>query len=376
MKPPDEELKNTIYVTRPSMPSKDEYHQMIDELWESKWLTNDGKFHGELERRLADFLGVDNISLFCNGTIALMVALQMLRLNDGDVITTPFTFPATTHVLYWNRLRPVFCDISPETYNLDPQRVEELITPRTRAIMPVHVYGTPCDVEALQEIADFHGLVLLYDAAHTFGVNYKERALCSYGDASVLSFHATKLFSTGEGGAIVVNEKLQKSRIDYLKNFGIANSETVVGPGINGKMCEFQAAFGLLHLQQVNEEIEKRKLIFDCYKEHLGPIDGLKILDELPDTKRNYAYYPIIVDEEVFAKNRNQIYDELAEHNIFARKYFYPLCSHFPCYRALPSAQPERLPVAERISEQVLCLPIYGSLALEDVKRICQIITS
>ena len=351
-----------IYVTRPTMPPLEDYTELLSQIWESKWLTNKGPFHEELEARVAAYLGVEHLSLFCNGTVALMVALQMLRLNSGEVITTPFTFAATPHVLYWNGIRPVFCDIEPRSFNLDPNRIEELITPDTRAIMPVHVYGTPCDIDAIQKIADRHGLPVIYDAAHTFGARWQGAAICSYGDAAILSFHATKLFSTAEGGALVVKSKAQRERVDSLKNFGIAGEESVIGPGINGKMSEFQAAFGLLQLESISEEIANRRVIDSCYREHLTGVPGIALLPETTETQRNYAYFPLLVDEGAFGVSRDTVYESLRAHNVFARKYFYPLCSHYPCYAALPSARPQDLPVAERVSREVLCLPIYGTL--------------
>lgn len=365
---------NPVYVTQPTMPPLEEYTELLAEIWEKKWLTNDGAFHKELEAKIAAYLGVENLSLFCNGTIALMVALQMLRLNGGEVITTPFTFAATTHVLYWNRIQPVFCDIDPRTYNLDPNRIEGQITPNTRAIMPVHVYGTPCDVDAIQEIADRHGLPVIYDAAHTFGARFRGLPVCAYGDAAILSFHATKLYSTGEGGALIAKTQTQKERVNFLKNFGFADEEVIIGPGINGKMNEFQAAFGLLGLKRIGNEIERRREIDRRYREGLGGVAGITLLEETPDTERNYAYFPVLIDEDEFGMSRDALYNRLKEYNVFTRKYFSPLCSSYPCYASLPSAQPGNLPVAERIAGQVLCLPIYGTLDTESADLIAGII--
>ncbi len=367
-------LAEPVLVTRPSMPNAEDYFKIIHGVWERRWLTNDGVLHKELERRLAEYLNVEQISLFCNGTIALLVALHALRINSGEVITTPFTFPATAHVLYWNRIRPVFCDIDEKTLNLDPKRIGELISPDTKAIMGVHVFGTPCDVEAIQTIANTHGLQVIYDAAHAFGVSYKGRPILQYGDVSMLSFHATKLFTTGEGGALVCQTEAQRKRINYLKNFGIADEETVVGPGINGKMNEFQAAFGLLQLDMVDGEIARRKTVDEIYRKGLKDIPGITLLEVMPNIRPNHAYFPILVDKQRYGLSRDELYTVLKRFNVFTRKYFYPLCSHFSCYSALPSAAPAKLPVAERIASQVLCLPMYGSLTEEVVQTIAALI--
>lgn len=363
-----------VYVTRPSMPALDEYTEYLRGIWERRWLTNDGVLHRELERRLCAYLGVEHLSLFCNGTIALLVALNALRINSGEVITTPFTFPATAHVLYWNGLRPVFCDIDEATFNIDPNHIERLIGPDTKAILAVHVYGTPCAVDALQAIADRHGLHLIYDAAHAFGVQYQGRSIMQYGDLSMLSFHATKLFSTIEGGALVSRTAAQQNRINFLKNFGIAGEEEVIGPGINGKMDEFQAAFGLLHLRMVDDEIALRKNIVFVYRERLAKVPGLTLLRDIPLTQPNYAYVPILVDPDTYGLSRDDLFHVLRSCNIISRKYFYPLVSRAPCYAALPSAEPARLPVAERAARRVLCLPVYGTLPVEAVHRICEAI--
>ncbi|HPO13800.1 MAG TPA: DegT/DnrJ/EryC1/StrS family aminotransferase [Candidatus Hydrogenedentes bacterium] len=365
-------FENPIYVTRPTMPPLEEYQEMMTRLWETRWLTNNGAFHQELEARLCDYLDVEHLSLFCNATIALIVALQNFRITTGEVITTPFTFAATPHVLYWNGIQPVFCDIDPKTFNMDPARIEQLITPQTRAILPVHVYGTPCDIDAIQGIANRHGLTVIYDAAHTFGVRYHGKSLCSYGDASVLSFHATKLFSTGEGGALVTPSRACRERVDFLKNFGYADEETVIGPGINGKMNEFQAAFGLLQLKRIQAEIDHRREIDRIYRENLAGIPGITIPVEALHTQRNFAYFPILVDQTKYGISRDELHTRLRDKNVYARKYFHPLCSHYPCYAALPSANPQNLPVAERIAQQILCLPIYGTLDLSTVERISQ----
>jgi len=354
----DYRLQEPILVTRPSMPDLDRYHEKLKGIWERRWLTNNGLLHKELEARLADYLGV---------------ALQMLGISDGEVITTPFTFPATPHVLYWNRIRPVFCDIDERTLNLNPNCIEQLIGPDTKAILGVHVFGTPCDVEAIEAIADSHDLPVIYDAAHVFGVGYKGRSILTYGDASVLSFHATKLFTTAEGGALICGSEAQKKRVNFLKNFGIADEETVIGPGINGKMNEFQAAFGLLQLDGADEEIANRGKLSRSYREKLADIPGIICLEESPDVNPNYAYFPIIVDKEAYGLSRDELYTLLKKFNIFTRKYFHPLCSHYSCYSDLPSTSPGNLPVAERVSHQVLCLPLYGSLGEETVQTICSL---
>ncbi len=363
-----------VLVTRPTMPPLAEYQELLEQIWESRWLTNRGQFHRELERRLAEYLGVENLSLFCNGTIALLLALQNLRINSGEVITTPFTFPATPHVLYWNGIRPVFCDIDPATLNLDPDRVEQLISPDTKAILAVHVYGTPCDVERLQEIADRHGLYLIYDAAHAFGVSYQGRSLAQFGDVSMLSFHATKLFSTFEGGALILKTEAQKRRVDSLCNFGITGEETVIGPGINGKMSELQAAYGLLQLDMVDREIENRRILSRHYRDGLAEIPGLCVLQELPGVQRNWAYFPILVDARAFGLSRDNLHGVLKEFNIITRKYFFPLCSTYSCYSSFTSARPENLSVAHDVADRILCLPIYGSLSPGDVRAICNVL--
>lgn len=367
-------LAEPVYVTKPSMPDLDQYRRELERIWESGWLTNQGNFHQELERRLQQHLDIENLSLFCNGTIALLVALQSLRINGGEVITTPFTFAATPHVLHWNGVTPVFSDIDPESFNLDPSRIEQHISSNTRAILAVHVYGTPCDVTAIQAIADRHGLAVVYDAAHAFGVRYSGQSILRYGNASVLSFHATKLYTTIEGGAVVASSPQHKERVDFLKNFGIADEETVIGPGINGKLNEFQAAFGLLQLDTVDTEIARRGVLDRLYRTRLSGIPGVRLLPPQADTVPNYSYFPILIDESEFGLSRDALHQALRECNIVTRKYFHPLCSHYPCYAALPSARPENLPVAERIAKRILCLPIYGSLPTETVGAVCDVV--
>ena len=367
-------LPEPVYVARPTMPALDEYTAYLRGIWERRWLTNEGILHQELERRLCEYLGVEHLSLFCNGTIALLVALHALRINSGEVITTPFTFPATAHVLFWNGIRPVFCDIDEATFNLDPNRIEPLIGPDTKAILAVHVYGTPCAVDAIQAIADRHGLRVIYDAAHAFGVKYRGRSILEYGDLSMLSFHATKLFTTIEGGALISRSAAQQHRINSLKNFGIAGEEEVIGPGINGKMDEFQAAFGLLHLRMVDDEIALRKGIAGIYRDRLAKMPGLTLLQDGALTQPNYAYFPILVKPGEYGLSRDNLFQVLRSCNIISRKYFYPLVSRASCYAALPSAEPSRLPVAERAASRVLCLPIYGTLPSQTVHRICDVI--
>jgi len=363
-----------IYVTRPTMPSLEAYTALLEGIWDSRWLTNDGALHTQLEQALCAYLATEHLSLFCNGTIALLVALQALGINEGEVITTPFTFPATPHVLHWNRVQPVFCDIDPATYNLDATQIEACITPDTRAILGVHVYGTPCDVDAIDAVAQRHGLRVIYDAAHAFGIRYRDRSLADYGDMAVLSFHATKLFSTGEGGALISHSSQDRRRVNHLKNFGIAGEEAVIGPGINGKMSEFQAAFGLLQLENVDAEIANRRAVAETYRAELAGVPGLTLPPQPSQTQLNYAYFPILVDPEGYSADRDTLHATLKRFNVVARKYFHLLCSRYACYAGLPSAEPANLPVAERIAREVLCLPIYGTLSPDDSLTIARII--
>lgn len=362
-----------IYVTKPNLPPLDKLYKSLEEIWSSGILTNNGSFHQSFEKELAKYLDVEHVNLFANATLALIVGLEALRIS-GEVITTPYSFVATTHALQWNGITPVFCDIDEKTFNIDSNKIEPLITPRTSAIMPVHVYGRPCDVHRIQAIADKYGLKVIYDAAHAFGVKMNESNLLLHGDMSVLSFHGTKLFTTFEGGAIVTKDEKLKKRIDFLKNFGFADEVTVVGPGINGKMNEFQAALGLLSLEIVKDEIERRRLVAAKYLSLLGNIRGIKTFAPAEDFSYNYAYFPILVDEQEFGSSRDEVYEDLKRHNVFARRYFYPLISDMPTYRNLPSAGRERLPVASRIAEQVLCLPMYGALEPQTVELICECI--
>jgi dTDP-4-amino-4,6-dideoxygalactose transaminase len=367
-----ENATKPIYVTQPYLPPLEEFIPYLEQIWKNKWLTNAGPFHQELEAALTRHLEVPGLSLFTNGTIALVVALQALRIS-GEVITTPFSFVATTHSLLWNGITPVFVDIDPATFNLDPDRIEAAITPKTTAIMPVHCYGNPCDVVRIQRIADRFGLKVIYDAAHAFGVRYRGESLVKHGDLSVLSFHATKAFNTFEGGAIVSPDEKTKRRIDFLKNFGIADEVTVVGPGINGKMNEVQAAFGLLQLKYLEDGRTKRRQVDQLYRKELQNVPGLGLLAEPAETEGNYSYFPILVGPE-YGMDRDALYERLRTHGIYARRYFFPLISEFPMYRGLPSASAENLPVAGRISQQVLCLPIHADLSPAEQERIINFI--
>lgn len=361
-----------ITVTQPHLPPLEEFIPYLEKIWESKWLTNNGPFHQELEVALAKHLGVEHLALFTNGTLALVTALQSLRIS-GEVITTPYSFVATAHSLLWNNIRPVFVDIDPLTLNLDPDRIEAAITPQTTAIMPVHCYGNPCNVERIQKIADACGLKVIYDAAHAFGVHFKNESLLKHGNLSVLSFHATKVFTTFEGGAIVCPDAETKQRIDYLKNFGFADEVTVMAPGINGKMNEVQAAFGLLQLKHIAFAVARRKAVDLRYREALRGVPGISLLPAPPDTLRNYAYLPIMVGPH-YSISRDALYQRLRDAGIHARRYFYPLISDMPMYRGLSSAAAANLPVAQRIAAEILCLPIYPDLAEIDQERVIAIV--
>ncbi len=363
--------KRKILVTRPQMPPLKEFIPLLEDIWDSRWLTNNGKYHEEFEKALAIYLGVPYVSLFANGTLALMAALQCLRIR-GEVITTPYSFVATTHSLWWNGIKPVFVDTDPVYGNLDPKLIEAAITPETTAILPVHVYGNPCELDTIQNLADIYGLKVIYDAAHAFGVKLKNSSVLNYGDLSILSFHATKVFNTIEGGAIISHDLSTKKRIDFLKNFGIADETTVVAPGINAKMNELQAAYGMLQLKYFDTVIDGRKHITDKYKEGLEDISGIRFLDEAEDVEYNYSYFPIFVDELEFGRSRDDVFEELKRHNIYGRRYFYPLISEFSAYRGLPSAK--GLDIAFGLSRQVICLPLYPDLADEVVETIVSII--
>lgn len=362
-----------ITVTSPLLPSLEEYTKLLKDIWERKWITNNGHYHKELEKELSAYLKVSYLSLFTNGTLPLITALQALRIT-GEVITTPYSFVATTHSIWWNGLKPVFVDVDPLTGNIDPKKIEEAITPQTTAIMPVHVYGNPCDTKRIQTIADTYGLKVIYDAAHAFGVTIDGKSILEHGDMSTLSFHATKVYNTVEGGALVVKDEATKKRIDYLKNFGFADETTVVAPGINSKMDEFRSAFGLLTLKMVDDAIEKRKKIVEQYRDGLQNVEGLRFFDDMPGVKHNYAYFPVFIEEEKFGISRDGLYDKLKEQNIMGRRYFYPLISDFSVYKGLDSARPEHLPFARRLADSVICLPIYADLERFDVDRIISVV--
>ena len=361
-----------IYVTQPYLPPLEEFIPYLQQIWESKVLTNGGPMHEQLEAALCDYLGVEHVALFNNGTIALLTALQALRVT-GEVITTPYSFVATSHSLLWNGIRPVFADIDPLTLNLDPTKIEAAITPQTTAIMPVHCYGNPCDVEAIQKIADNYNLRVIYDAAHAFGVEDAGGSILRHGDLSVLSFHATKVFNTFEGGAIICPDAKTKKRIDQLKNFGYVDEVTVVAPGINGKMSEVNAAFGLLQLKHMSKAMQRRREIDQFYREELKEVSGIRMVDGTGQTTANHSYFPILVDAN-FPLSRDALYQKLKDHSIFARRYFYPLISEFPMYRGMNSAQRSNLPIANDVAKQVICLPIYPSLSIEQLRRVTSIL--
>jgi dTDP-4-amino-4,6-dideoxygalactose transaminase len=368
-------FKKPIYITRPVLPKLDAIMDKFKEIWDSKWLTNNGPQHQLFENKLQGVLKVSHLSLFNNGTIALIVACQSLRLS-GDVITTPFTFPATPHVLTWNTIRPVFCDIDPITMNIDAEKIESMITPQTTGILAVHVFGTPCNVIKIQEVADRYGLRIIYDAAHAFGAEINGKGIGNFGDISMFSFHATKLFHTAEGGALTFKDKNLKSRIDLLKNFGIKNEAEVVMPGINGKMNEIQAALGLVILDYVEEERNKRTILIETYKKCLRDVEGITFLSEPFSVKNSCQYFIIRINEVKFRCSRDDVYARFKEYNVFTRKYFSPLCNEYTCYRQLPSSNPANLPVAHSVVREVLSLPLYGELSVDDIHRICDILKS
>lgn len=365
-------MKRNIPVTQPFLPPLEEFIPYLEKIWESKWLTNGGVFHQQLEKELAAYLGVEHLALFTNGTIALVTALQALRIT-GEVITTPYSFVATAHSLLWNNIKPVFVDIDPDTFNLDPAKIEKAITPSTTAIMPVHCYGNPCDVEKIQKIADAYGLRVIYDAAHAFGVQDQGGSILRYGDLSVLSFHATKVFSTLEGGAIICPDAKTKERVDQLKNFGFVDEVTVVAPGINGKMNEVQAAFGLLQLKHLEAALSARRKIDARYREKLRSVRGIKLFHPVQGCTQNHSYFPILVKED-YGLSRDALYAKLKANGILSRRYFYPLISEMSVYRGLPSSSSDGLASARQTSDQVLCLPIYPELSSEDQDRIIEMI--
>lgn len=362
-------MDTNITVTSPLLPNLDEFHAMLKEIWDKKWITNNGQFHKQLEHALCEYLKVPYISLFTNGTLPLLTALQALRIT-GEVITTPYTFVATTHSIWWNGCRPVFVDIKEDTCSLDPDCIEAAITPHTTAIMPVHCYGMPVDTESVQAIADKYGLKVIYDAAHAFGVEVNGESVLNAGDLSTLSFHATKVYNTLEGGALIMHDEKTKKRIDFLKNFGFAGETEVVAPGINSKMDEVRAAYGLLNLQHVDEAIAKRQRVAQCYREALRDVPGIRFFDDLPGVRHNYIYFPIFVNAEEFGQTRDELYFKMKDAGVLGRRYFYPLISSFSTYRGLPSANPENLPVATRLANEVICLPMHHNLSDEDIDRV------
>jgi len=367
-------MNKQITVTSPLLPDLEEFIPMLKDIWDRKWLTNNGFYHRELEKALAEYLGVKYISLFTNGTLPLITALQAMRIT-GEVITTPYSFVATTHSIWWNGLKPVFVDVDEATGNIDPEKIEAAITPHTTAIMPVHVYGTPCNMKRIQEIADIYGLKIIYDAAHAFGVSVNGESVLKAGDMSTLSFHATKVYNTIEGGALVCHDEATKKRIDYLKNFGFAGETTVVAPGINSKMDELRSAYGLLNLKQVDSAIANRKHVAEMYREALKDVPGIRMLHDIEGVRHNYAYFPIFISNE-YGLSRDELYAKLQEHNIYGRRYFYPLISTFSAYKGLDSANPANLPVAHKLADQVLCLPMFSGLDDEGVNRVIDVVRS
>lgn len=362
-----------ITVTSPLLPPLEEFIPYLKDIWDRKWLTNNGHYHKELEKAMCEYLKVPYISLFTNGTLPLMCALQALRIT-GEVITTPYSFVATTHSLWWNGIKPVFVDIDLATGNLDPDKIEAAITPRTTAIMPVHVYGKPCDTKRIQEIADKYGLKVIYDAAHAFGVEVNGESILNAGDMSTLSFHATKVYNTIEGGALIMHDEATKKRVDFLKNFGFAGETTVVAPGINGKMDEVRAAYGLLNLKYVDAAIEARHQVAICYREALRDVPGITFFDDMPGVKHNYSYFPIFVDAEKYGMTRDELYFKMKEKGVLGRRYFYPLISEFSTYRGLESAKPENLPNAHWMADSVICLPMHHELGQSHLKSILKLI--
>ncbi|MGM9806963.1 MAG: DegT/DnrJ/EryC1/StrS family aminotransferase [Candidatus Onthomorpha sp.] len=395
---------NLITVTSPLLPDLDEFQELLKQIWDSKWITNNGQFHKQLETALKEYLGVPQVSLFTNGTLPLLTALQALRIT-GEVITTPYSFVATTHSIWWNGCKPVFVDIDPRTGNLDPDKIEVAITPKTTAIMPVHCYGKPCDVRRIKEIADIYGLKVIYDAAHAFALeipknkdDYKRafdetrnalepckpvkreeqkvetESILNWGDMSTLSFHATKVYNTIEGGAMIMQDLATKKRIDDLKNFGIHDEVTVVGPGINSKMDEMRSAYGLLNLRQVDAAIAARQQVAIKYREALRDVEGITFFDDMPGVKHNYSYFPIFIDEKAFGMSRDALYAKMKEANVLGRRYFYPLISEFSIYRGLESANPKNLPNAHKMADSVLCLPMHHELSDSDIQRTIELI--
>lgn len=359
-----------ITVTAPLLPDLEEFQTMLKEIWESKWITNNGQFHRQLEKALAEYLGVEYISVFTNGTLPLITALQALGLTKGEVITTPYSFVATSHSIWWNGLTPVFVDIEEETCGMDPAKIEAAITPNTVAIMPVHCYGKPCKTKEIDAIAKKYGLKVIYDAAHAFGVKVNGESILNAGDISTLSFHATKVYNTIEGGALICHSAEMKHQIDNLKNFGFQGEVTVEAPGINGKMDEVRAAYGLLNLKQVDAAIEARQKVANAYRAAFRNVKGLRFFDDMPGVRHNYSYFPIFVDAEQYGMTRDELYEKMKAENVYGRRYFYPLITAFDPYRDYPSANTANLPMATKIADQVICLPMHHELSEEDLKRI------
>lgn len=358
-----------ITVTSPLLPDLDQFHELLKEIWKSKWITNNGQFHQQLEKELAEYLKVPYLSLFTNGTLPLITALQALRIS-GEVITTPYSFVATTHALWWNGIKPVFVDVDPSNCGLNPAKIEAAITPRTTAIMPVHCYGKPCDIKGIQEVADKYGLKVIYDAAHAFGVEIDGESILNAGDISTLSFHATKVYNTIEGGAMVMHDEKTKQRIDYLKNFGFAGETSVVAPGINSKMDEMRAAYGILALKEVDNAIAKRNEVAIRYREALKDIPGITFFDDMPGVRHNYSYFPIFINPEAYGRTRDQVYETMKADGILSRRYFYPLITEFSTYRGMPGAAPDNIPNARHLAETVLCLPMHHYLSSDDITSV------
>ena len=367
--------QNQITVTSPLLPNLEEYNALLQDIWNRKWITNNGYYHQQLEQALAEYLGVPYISLFTNGTLPLITALQALGITEGEVITTPYSFVATSHSIWWNKLKPVFVDIEEDTCGMDPTKIEEAITDKTVAIMPVHCYGCPCDVEAIDAIAKKHNLKVIYDAAHAFGVTVNGESILNAGDISTLSFHATKVYNTIEGGALICHSAEMKHQIDNLKNFGFRGEVTVEAPGINGKMDEVRSAYGLLNLRQVDAAIDARQKVANQYRETLRELKGIRFFDDMPGVRHNYSYFPIFIDEAEYGMSRDALYEKMKEQGVLGRRYFYPLITDFEPYKHYPSASPSNLPVATRIADQVICLPMHHALSEEDVERVIKCVT-
>jgi dTDP-4-amino-4,6-dideoxygalactose transaminase len=361
-----------LTVTSPLLPDLEEFNYLLKQIWDSKWITNNGQFHKQLEKDLSEYLKVPFLSLFTNGTLPLVTALQALDIRKGEVITTPYSFVATSHSIWWNGLKPVFVDIDPYTCNIDPAKIEAAITPETVAIMPVHCYGMPCDIKAIQQIADKYGLKVIYDAAHAFAVDADGESILKAGDMSTLSFHATKVFNTIEGGALVMHDEETKRKIDYLKNFGFRNEVEVVAPGINSKMDEIRSAYGILALRQVDDAIQARNEVARQYRQALRDVPGVRFFEDMPGVKHNYSYFPIFINAEEYGMTRDQLYFKMKEANVLGRRYFYPLISTFDPYRSLPSSSAENLPVATRMADEVICLPMHHEMSREDIDRVIE----